>query len=237
MGEHEFAEEIGRMLDEYLPDQRGTWYAHPESEESEVPVAMRTGEVFEYLTGELSAVFADPAEVLPAVRSGEFGEFAWVGWRMLPSDVTSETVSAVEEEFGVRFPPLYLAYLRARLQLIEIFGSDKHDELIRLPVLPADQPLEPLRKLLVNWGGGFLLAGFIPCGTYTDEGQYGLFFDAGRRDSDGDCPVVAIDHEIAVGLDERDDPRETALPDVIELYASCREMFDDILTPRGTCEN
>jgi hypothetical protein len=226
--EEETVAEVGQMLDTYVAGLTLAKYMHVESDPGEVPAAMWTGEVFETI-GVKPRRFANAQELLAAMREEDGFEVAWVGWRMLPSAVTAADVAAVEEEFGIRFPPLYRAYLRARAHLLEGFTSRRHGESIGLPSVPFDRPLEPLRKLLRDWGQ-VIPAGFIPCGTYGDEEWGGLFFDAGRRGADGDCPVVLIDHEVGVSLGEEGAGQRAAIEQHVEpLYESCRELLADYL--------
>jgi hypothetical protein len=69
-------------------------------------------------------------------------------------------------------------------------------------------------------------AGFIPF-TQWGDGWGPMCFDAQHRASDGDCPIVWLDHERLIPP-EICLQREQVMPWVQPLYGSCREFLEDV---------
>jgi hypothetical protein len=167
------------------------------------------------------------AGVPPEMRVGEVNAEGWVEWRVLPSTLTEADVVAVEKEFGVRFPPLFHAYLLARFHLFDQVKSRRHNQQVFMTATPAGQPLTPLRRLLSSWQP-LIGAGFVPFAQWGD-GWGPMCFDSARQAADGECPIVWMDHEALIPLgSERCRARESVLPLVHPLYASCREFLMDV---------
>ncbi|HYE20031.1 MAG TPA: SMI1/KNR4 family protein [Tepidisphaeraceae bacterium] len=167
------------------------------------------------------------AGVPPEMHAGPVNEHGWVEWRMLPTTLTDADVVAVEREFGVTFPPLFRAYLLARLQLFRQVGSDRHDQPVLMTHLPSDRPLGPLRDLLTAWRP-LIDARYVPFAEWGD-GWGPMCFDAQARGADGDCPVVWLDHERVIPMGEDAVRRREAMePLARPLYGSFREFLIDV---------
>jgi hypothetical protein len=133
----------------------------------------------------------------------------------------------MESEFGVRFPPLFRAYLLSRFQLFDQIKSRRYDQQIFITDTPSGKALTPIRELLSAWRP-LIDAGFVPFAQWGD-GWGPMCFDSARRASDGECPVVWIDHEALIPLgEEQCRQREVVLPLVQPLYVSCREFLVDV---------
>jgi hypothetical protein len=175
----------------------------------------------------VAAVSPGGAGVPPQMQVGEIDADGWVEWRVLPSTLSETEVAAIEAEFGVQFPPLFRAYLRARFHLFDQVKSLRYDQQVFMTDTPAGEPLKPLRELLSSWRP-LTHAGYIPFAEWGD-GWGPMCFDAARRDTDGDCPVVWMDHEALVPLgSERCRQREFVAPLAQPLYGSCREFLVDV---------
>jgi hypothetical protein len=171
----------------------------------------------------------DPADagVPPEMQVGEVNTDGWVQWRVLPSTLKDADVGALESEFGVQFPPVFRAYLLARYQLFDQVRSRRYDQQIFMTDTPAGKPLRPLRQLMKAWRP-LIDAGFVPFAQWGD-GWGPMCFDAVHRRSDGECPVVWMDHEALVPIGaENCRHREAVSPLAHPLYDSCREFLLDV---------
>ena len=157
---------------------------------------------------------------------GPVNDEGWVQWRPLPSTLTPEEVAAVEAEAGVEFPPLFRAYLLSRFQLFDQLHSARHDQVVIMTPVPPDEPLSPLRELFDAWGS-LVPASYLPFALWGDA--WGpMCFDL-HHASDGDRPVVWMDHELLVPLAEADrGRREIVGPLARPLYGSFREFLEDV---------
>lgn len=169
----------------------------------------------------------DGRGVPPEMQVGTVNDDGWVEWKVLPSTLTESDVSAVEDEFGIRLPPVFRAYLRARFQMFDQVCSGRYDQQIFMTDTPASRPLEPLRELLNAWKP-LIPAGYISFAQWGD-GWGPMCFDSLNRNADGDCPVVWMDHELFIPLGaEACGNRESVMPLVQPLYSSCREFLIDV---------
>ena len=169
----------------------------------------------------------EDAGVPPVMQVGEVDPDGWVDWRVLPSTLREADVIALELEFAVQLPPLFRAYLLARFQLFDQVHSERYKQQIFMTDTPAGKPLTPLRALLKAWRP-LIDAGFIPFAQWGD-GWGPMCFDRVQRATDGDCPVVWMDHEALIALGgERCRQRDVVLPLVQSLYGSCREFLIDV---------
>jgi hypothetical protein len=166
----------------------------------------------------------------PDMQAGPVDEEGWVEWKPIPSTLRESDVAEVEEEFGVEFPPLFRAYLLARFQLFDQLQSVRHGQGLLMTAVPSGQRLDPIRESLEVWQSSPLIpAGFIPFAEWGD-GFGPVAFDTSKRASDGDCPVVWMDHELLIELDDdgssgnSDAVRALAQP----LYGSFREFLADV---------
>ncbi len=165
------------------------------------------------------------------MQVGPVNADGWVEWQMLPSTLSEKDVAAVEDEFGVRFPPLFRAYLLARFQLFDQVHSRKYRQLIFMTDVPFSGPLGKLRTLIQNWRP-FLGAGFLPFAEWGD-GWGPMCFDLQQQNDEGECPVVWMDHERLIPLGPETSRRAAVLPWVNPLYASCREFLFDVFVPEA----
>lgn len=163
----------------------------------------------------------DDGGVPPDMQEGPIDSEGWVRWRILPSAVTETDVESIEEEFGVRFPCFFRAYLVSCLHLIDQVNNDRH--FLMLPSTPSDNPLGSIRQILTVWQP-VIRAQLVPFGEYQD-GAGPLLFDTL---TDNEPSVVWIDHEIfaSVGQDVAGD-RNSISEHIRPLYSSFRELFED----------
>jgi hypothetical protein len=172
----------------------------------------------------------DEPGVPPEMRVGEVNHEGWVAWRVLPSALTEVDVRAVEEEYGVEFPPLFRAYLLARHHLFDQVHSRRYNQLIFMTDVPSRRPLQPLRDELRAWRP-LIDAGFVPFAEWGD--QWGpMCFDVEHRAMDGDCPIVWMDHERVIALGPENSRNRANLLSLVQpLYGSFHEMLSDVFPP------
>ncbi len=191
---------VGQLIDAYAAEADRRGVASKRPQDSGVPAAMQVGRI--------------DAE-------------GWVEWRVLPSTVSEAEVSELENKFGIQLPPIFRAYLMARFHLFDQVTSRQYDQLILMTDTPAGKPFAPLLLLLSAWRP-LITAGFVPFAEWGD-GWGPMCFDTGCRGSDGDCPVVWMDHEILAPLgEEKCRTRKEVLPSAQPLYESCRELLIDV---------
>jgi hypothetical protein len=200
MGVAEDSEFVGQLLDAYAVD------------------AWRMG---------VAAVDPKGAGVPSEMQVGPVNAEGWVAWRLLPSTLNEADVIVLENEFGVRFPPLFRAYLLARFHLFDQVRSRRYDQQIFMTDTPAGKPLRPLRSLMLSWRP-LIDASFVPIAQWGD-GWGPMCFDSAECGADGECPVVWMDHEALIPLGaERCRERGSVLPLAQPLYGSCKEFLLDI---------
>lgn len=154
----------------------------------------------------------------------------WVECRVLPSSLNLGDVLVFERELGIELPSAYRAYLLARYHLHDQLRATRHeDQQIFWTPVPSHDSLEPLRKHVRDWGV-LLGAGYVPFAEWGD-GWGPMCFDTRQRDSDGECPVVWLDHELLfrVGV-ERCSVRENIESLARPLYPTSREMILDVFS-------
>ena len=177
----------------------------------------------------MSVASEDPkdAGVPPEMQASEVNDEGWVEWRVLPSTLADADVTALENEFGVKFPPLFRAYLLARFQLFDQVKSRRYDQQIFMTDTPSRKPLKLLRDLIKAWRP-LVDAGYTPFAQWGD-GWGPMCFDSCEREADGECPVVWMDHELLIPLgSDKCGQRESVLPLAQPLYGSCREFLVDV---------
>lgn len=163
----------------------------------------------------------------PDMRVGPVDAEGWVEWKPIPSTLSEADVVDLENEFGVQFPPLFKAYLLARYQLFDQLQSPRHGESLLMTAVPSGQRLEPMREILEVWQP-LVSAGFIPFADWGD-GYGPVSFDTSKRASDGDCPVVWMDHEPLVDLGDDLSGEQDSLSTLVQpLYGSFREFLTDV---------
>lgn len=151
--------------------------------------------------------------VPPEMQTGSVSEDGWVKWKIIESILNENDVTTLEENYKIKFPLLFRAYLIADFQL---FGELVcNDFSITLPVVPSDNPFGDLRQTLDS-ALDFFRERFIPFGFYEDWGM--LCFDTKQSLENGDCAVVMFDHEI-LELNENE---------ATFIFGSFRELMEEM---------
>jgi len=160
---------------------------------------------------------------------GPVDKDGWGPWKVLPSDVTATQIAAVEDQFGVRFPPIWTAYLCARCHLFNQLQSNRYDrQLVWFTDTPYGRNLVPQTRLLET-NAPLHRAGFVSIAQWGD-GWGPVCFDLTRRRDDGDAPVVWLDHEMLAGLASggKLGDRTAVEPLAKPLYDTVHEMLWDL---------
>lgn len=191
---------VGQLIDTYAVEADRRSVASRKPQDSGVPAAMQVGQI---------------------------DTWGWVEWRVLPSTLSEDEVTELENKFGIHLPPLFRAYLLARFHLFDQVTSRLHDQLILMTDTPAGNPLAPLLQLLTAWRP-LIDSGFIPFAEWGD-GWGPMCFDTERRALDGDCPIVWMDHEGLAQLgEEHCRMRKKVLPLTQPLYETFRQFVTDV---------
>jgi hypothetical protein len=124
--------------------------------------------------------------------ASEISRSGWVKWKFLESNLDESAIEALENEYGIKFPALFRAYLATKFHL---FGDIRNgDYYLFLPSVPADNPLGELKRYIEGWK--FLIKyGFIPFGEFQD-GWGAICFDMRNAAGENDFPIVWFDHEL-----------------------------------------
>lgn len=130
----------------------------------------------------------DIAVVVPAVmRAGPPNSDGWTPWKPVDSPVTDIDVLSLENEFEIKFPPLFRAYLMYKCLLMTDFE-------VVLPETPFDDPLGNLRGYLELRSDAFFRErGLVPFAHDSNDAGP-VCFDTRKPQLDGDLPVVLVDH-------------------------------------------
>jgi hypothetical protein len=113
----------------------------------------------------------------------------WLPWKPIPSTVLDSDLDELENEIGLKFPPLYRDFLQYLhfYDLPSCIGWEPH---------VIDRWKKQLRQIYKGWYPERIMGkGLIPFGSesFADAGP--VCFDTRQRLPDGDCPIVFWDHE------------------------------------------
>jgi hypothetical protein len=131
----------------------------------------------------------DPRMPLEMYDSTRATRQDWKPWKPIASTVTDEDLDDLEARTGLKFPPLYRAFLQYK-HFYELPGGwiwfEKH--------LPGRWKEDLLRLYFDSWDPDDIIhAGLIPFGSFTDTGA--ACFDTRVKLDGGDHPVVLWDHD------------------------------------------
>lgn len=166
------------------------------------------------------------AGVPPEMQAGEIDDEGWVQWKILPPRITMDAILELEASFKIVLPDLFRAYLMAACHRFDQVRSQKYDQLIFMTDVPSNNPLGPLKGILTGWES-LIGAGYIPFAQWGD-GWGPMCFDNQQR-SDGDCPIVWMDHELLIPLGpEQCSERNNLTPLAQPLYDNTRDFLEDV---------
>lgn len=138
----------------------------------------------------------------------------WIGWRPIPSTVTDQDLNGLENDTGLKYPPVY----RDFLQYQHFVGLTEFGLRFERHLIGAWQ--KTLRKAYFgSWPREFLIdRGLLPFGSESLMDAGAVCFDTRSPAPDGDWPVVIWDHEW-VGTEK----------EVRPMFSSCTRMFQCLL--------
>ncbi|MCR9231113.1 MAG: SMI1/KNR4 family protein [bacterium] len=166
------------------------------------------------------------AGVPPEMQAGKINDDGWVQWKILPPRITMDAILELEASFKIVLPDLFRAYLMAACQLFDQVHSQKYNQLIFMTDVPSNNPLGPLKGILTGWES-LIGAGYIPFAQWGD-GWGPMCFDNQQR-SDGDCPIVWMDHELLIPIGpEQCSERNNLIPLAQPLYDNTRDFLEDV---------
>ncbi len=130
--------------------------------------------------------------VPPELRPDPSHTDEWSRWIAIDSPVTKSDLNALQTEFGVVLPRLYLDYFQYK----QIFDGDHG--LVRFPDMRPPDPLSDLRHTLSVYQDFFIntkRCRYIP---FAEDGNDGgpLCFNLDEPTADGDFAVYFVDHEL-----------------------------------------
>lgn len=133
---------------------------------------------------------AEDGGVPAAMEDGEIDAEGWVAWKLLPSAVTTADLDALEDEFGLAFPPLLRAFLSTYYHL---FGEGVGEQ-------PCDNPFRSLQN---SYHPLLAACGYLPF-AWDPQYAYIRCIDLEKMPDEDRCPVVQIDHEQLFDLREQE---------------------------------
>lgn len=155
----------------------------------------------------------DPNMPVEMYADGETGQQEWKHWQGIDSIVTDEDLNQLEQQIGYKLPLPY----RQLLQYRHFYKLDNVGEINLLShVYGRWKDILLDQYYNYNEPDEIIHKGYVPFAYYSDWGI--VCFDTNRM-TDGDCPVVMLDHECLW-----DDP----VP-VEELYPSVQVMFSELV--------
>lgn len=115
-----------------------------------------------------------------------------VGWKIVPSTVTDQELNELEKHLGLKYPPLYRAFLQSyhfyELGELRFCSHALHNWRHKLEEIYKDY-------------SRLIKIGLIPFAEESLMDAGAVCFDTRFREDNGDCPVVFWDHEW-VGTDK-----------------------------------
>lgn len=171
----------------------------------------------------------EPGALPPELIAGGQENSPWARARWKPAPIRTDPAALVElyEKLPGRFPPLY-ERLALSYRWLEV-------DLVGFVTLWSNPPGPSLSLLLDKLRADprfvevLFPLGFLPFGKASGGSYDPVCFDLHRRNADGDCPVVRVEHE-AVLCDGR-------IGDQWELADSFRTLVQDVVVKAAISAN
>lgn len=115
----------------------------------------------------------------------------WKHWKMIPSTLTDEDFTALEEEIEIKIP-----------NILRLFLSTYH-HYFENPIgrNPVDQPFQSLHYA---YNPILIQANYLPF-TWDEDGYFIRCICLDNMPNETTCPIYEIDHEILFNFDEDDE--------------------------------
>jgi len=134
---------------------------------------------------------ANPLPGVPEELRGDWSsDDGWYSWKAIPSPVSWNDLAALEQRFGIKFPPLFSAYFLYKQILDGDYG------IVRMPDMRPPSPLQELEsQMMIYFKSPSLQAhNLIPFGQDGNDGGP-ICFKTDLPTPEGDYPVYFTDHE------------------------------------------
>ena len=140
----------------------------------------------------------------------------WMPWRAIVSTVSDSEVTELESKINLRYPVLYIEFLRYKhfLELLPVAEITffEHSVSAWKQVLLDHYYKSWLPEKLIKQG-------YLYFADYSDWGI--VCFDTNEQtQEDGDCPIIMIDHE---ALYDNPVPKESLYPSFVVMMQSLLE--------------
>ncbi|WP_264788147.1 SMI1/KNR4 family protein [Aureispira anguillae] len=157
---------------------------------------MNEKEIFEYVDRSLSSLkkadlMSRPHANMPIEmidRSVE-QKSDWIPWKAIPSKVTDQDISELENRIKLKYPKLYIDFLKYK----HFYELENVAEITFFKHCIRDWKSNLTEYYFEYWAPEEIIEkGFIPFADYSDWGI--VCFDTNRM-KNNDCPIVMFDHE------------------------------------------
>jgi len=145
------------------------------------------------------------------MRIEEDSEEEWSQWKLVPSTVSNQDIINLEQEFGLRFPEWYKAFI-----------STYHHYFDNIPQQSITEPLDDIKNM---FNPILCRLHYLP---FCWDSEYGKIYciDLNQLPDEMSCAIYQIEHEILFDLDET-----TAGPAELQaslelLYPNFKSYFD-----------
>ncbi|AHM63200.1 putative glucan synthasis protein [Flammeovirgaceae bacterium 311] len=138
----------------------------------------------------------------------------WIPWKAVPSQVTNADIQEIEAKIGLKLPEPYVVFLKYK----HFYDLDNPKEITFFRHCIRDWKRELYNNYFDSWEPEEIIGkGYIPFGDFSDWGI--ICFNTNKRvNSNNDCEIVRIDHEL---LYNNPVPKD-------RLYASFIDMIKDL---------
>ncbi|WP_339324605.1 SMI1/KNR4 family protein [Paenibacillus sp. FSL W8-0194] len=155
---------------------------------------------------------------VPAPMKADDSQEEWSVWKLVPSTVSAEDISALEKEFGLTFPEWYKAFI-----------STYHHYFDDIPEQDTNEPLKNIRDM---YNPLLCRLGYLP---FAWDAEYGCIWciDVGSGPDEDQQAIYEIDHEILFGMDEVHTDRKQLQEHLALLYPNFKAYFDHHFVEKG----
>lgn len=113
----------------------------------------------------------------------------WIPWKAIPSKVTDDDITILENKINLKYPELYKDFLKYK----HFYDLENINDIIFFKHCVRDWRSDLLENYFEYWEPDEIIKkGFIPFANYSDWGV--VCFDTNRMIND-DCPIIMFDHE------------------------------------------
>lgn len=118
----------------------------------------------------------------------ESSDSEWKEWKPMKSTLNDEILDTFENKYNVKLPLSYRHYLKYK----HVFSLELKNPSVTLPSHLPDRKLDEIIGENIHQIG-FINKGFVYFAYYKDYAY--LCFDTNSMDENGECPIIAFDHE------------------------------------------